>query len=123
MSTFPGTHLLRERLTAPGLVLALIKRIVGRLCGSNAGFGPLQRFFMKLRYFVFARNPMGTRRNRSAHGGRQRSAIGLLEHSLHLWLPSRRSVAKPSWLDNSGRCVCYGSKQDAGARLACWTCH
>lgn len=71
MSTFPGTHLLRERLTAPGLVFALIKRIVGRLCGSNAGFGPLQRFFMKLQDFACAGNPMDARRNRPAQGGGQ----------------------------------------------------
>lgn len=49
----------------------LIKRIVGGLCASNAGFSPLQRFFMKLPDFACAGNPMDTRRNRPAQGGGQ----------------------------------------------------
>ncbi|NLR41445.1 hypothetical protein [Novosphingobium sp. ERW19] len=47
----------------------LIKRIVGRLRAFHAGFGPLQRFFMKLQDFACGGYPMDARRNRPAQGG------------------------------------------------------
>lgn len=49
----------------------MIEGIVGRLCAFHAGFGPLQRFFMKLQDFACGGNPMDARRNRPAQGGGQ----------------------------------------------------
>ena len=47
----------------------MIEGIVGRLRAFHAGFGPLQRFFMKLQDFACGGYPMDARRNRPAQGG------------------------------------------------------
>ena len=70
-SRTPTPDLHSKKVTVSGPVVPLSRRIVGGLCASDAGFGPLQRFFMKLQDFACAGNAMDTGRNRPAQGGRQ----------------------------------------------------